>query len=288
MAMSRVGRWACVGLLLVAGLAAQEAAPVDLDKLRREITILEQIYQLRLTKVQAQAMLPQMQRLQQAAAELNEARRTFWIETSEAAVKTEYAMLRGQTPDVRQMETIQTARRKYQKTRSNVDKTVEVALSTIERQLVPTQLAMIASPEQIAARDAFVAAQRAGRAQAVQTISQDLGAWARTAPENQFTAEVGRKAAAAIAVAYPGLEGEPALAASQRLQALYQQVREMEPRTYNALRPKLEQSILAALPEIKLPGLENLLMTRLEWADWLADPLVQLLLTKVTPNLAGG
>jgi len=44
MARSPGWRWAGLALLIITAAGAQDAAPVDLDKLRREITVLEQIY----------------------------------------------------------------------------------------------------------------------------------------------------------------------------------------------------------------------------------------------------
>jgi len=288
MARSPGWRWAGLALLIITAAGAQDAAPVDLDKLRREITVLEQIYKLRLTRAQADALLPEMARLKQAREELATARRRFWIESSAAAVKVEYAMLRGDAPGSKLTEQIQAANRTYRRAKDPIDRTVERALAAIEKQLSPAQVAMIATSEELAARDAFLASQRAGRAEAIRTVTQDLSAWARTSAEAAFEADLQRKLAAVVALAYPGLSAEAAAPAMQRLQALYRQVRGLAPRAFNELRPRLDETVRTALPWLSPPGSEDLLMTRAEFIDWLADPLTALLLTKVLPHLAGG
>jgi len=286
---SRPGwRWLGVALLWLTIVGAQEAAPVDLEKLRREITILEQIYKLRLTSRQAAGMLPEMAILKQAKDELDAAKYTFWVETSEAAVKIEYALLRGDSPDPKQMDVIDTASRKYRRAKEPLDRKVERAVSSIEAVLTPLQGAMIATPEQMAAKDAALATQRSGREQAVATVVRDLATWARTTPDATYQAELPAKVAGLIALAYPGLPTDSTAVVTQRLMQLYAQVRGMQPRAFNELRPRLDQHVRAALPALPPPGTEDLLMTRAEWLTWLADPLVALLLTKVQPNLPGG
>lgn len=281
-------RWLGFALLWLTAAGAQEPAPVDLVKLRREIAILEQVYKLKLTRPQATALLPEMARLKQAKDELTTARQTFWAESSAAAVQVENAMLRGETPDPKLMEAIQTANRKYQRAKEPLDRTVERSLATVFGLLTAEQAAMIATPEQIAARDAFLANQRAGRNEAVLAAIRDLSAWARTSTDAVYQAELPTKLAAITALAYPGFEAAATAPATQRLTVLYTQVRRLEPRAFNELRPRLDETVRAALPLLPQPGSETLLMTRAEFLDWLADPLVALLLSKVGPNLAGG
>lgn len=276
-------------LILVAGLAAPSfgQATVDPGKLYEEVRILEQVWELRLTRAQAQAMLPEMTALRAATAELEAARRKLHLATSEAVVAVEYALLRGEQPAEEQLKLIRTATEAYNASRKAIDRRIDSAMQAVDKILKSAQRQRLESDEQYAARVAAERLRDVARVEAAEQAVEDLNTWVRTASEADYGTGKADRVAKFVVVAYPAADAMATADRAKALEALFDQVRALKPADHMRQRAGLRDRVLQALAPLPVPGPKPL-MSRAEWRTWLADPATAAALTQALAGLPAG
>ncbi len=276
-------------LILVAALAAPSfgQAVVDPGKLYDEVRILEQVWELRLTRAQAQAMVPEMTALRAATAELEAARRKLHVATSEAVVAIEYALLRGEQPGEEQLKLIRTATEDYNASRKAIDRRMDSTMQAVDKILKAAQRQRLESDQQHAARVAAERQRDVARVAAAEQAAEELNTWVRTASDTDYGTGKADRVAKLVGVAYPAAEPAATADRATALETVFDQVRALKPADHMRQRAGLRDRVLQALAPLPVPGTRPL-MSRSEWRTWLADPATAAALTQALAGLPAG
>ncbi|MBI2300230.1 MAG: hypothetical protein HYU66_15005 [Armatimonadetes bacterium] len=126
----RVRRWMGILLACFGGLAAAQAPP-DPTAVRRDAAILENLVALALDQAQAKSILEAAPAAFAEAEKIEAARRKYYLETREASVAIEWAMIRGEPLDPAQFDALDAATARLARATDRSEKSIDLAVQKI-------------------------------------------------------------------------------------------------------------------------------------------------------------
>ncbi len=272
------------GLLFLVPAAGQEAG--EAQRLQAEIRCLETWAALAVTAPQAEGLLPLMADLRRAAGELETARLAMLTETSQALVAVEYAVLRGQVAEARQLRAVTDAVAGFTRSRQTFARRESTVVQQATALLSVEQRSKIESDADQEKRLELEQRSRLGRTQALAQARNDILSWARSADQATFTTQREQRTGAILALAYPGVETERLATIAGQLGSLYQQARGLAPQAVGRFAGTLDARLRAVLPPLKARATDYALSAS-QWRALLADPVAADVLVRRLPSLRG-
>lgn len=276
-------------LALAASLAgAQEA--VDPAELRGDVEILTALTSLRLTQDQARRILDVLPSVAEEARLANEALRKLYLDSREAILEIELAMLRGEPAEPQSVERVTRASDRYTATRNRVERRIQALLNSITDVLLEPQKAMIETDEHQAARLAAERQRRGWRDEALDSAVKEISDWVRRAEDADYLKERDQRAAAVVNTAHRDRSAEELAPLVTALATFYDQVRAMRAPQFAELRETLRARLrrLVDPPGFVTAADSAYVMSWSEWQRFWRNPRVVTLLTQLLPALPTG
>lgn len=290
--MIRQFRHLILGLLaLTAGptLAADEPE-VDYQRLYEETAILETLTRFKLNQAQAGGILEAQNGIYAELDAFEAAQRRMYLDTREATVRIEWALLKGTDADPKDTEKVARATERLASERERRTKAINKLLDKIANSLTKAQMALVETDQHRAAREQFERDRRKARNEARQESYEELTGWLRQASDADYRAERDTRVAAIVSKANPNTDPARLTNVSKDLTALYDQARQAQAAQFSELKRTLNERLGAILspPQTAEETGQAYVLSQSEWIQFWQNRRTAGLLIALVPTLPAG